>query len=55
MNAFIYSVKKPFNSANNFWWNSFVFIRLGKEKGHRQVSFSLMFTYSAGLYDEPVC
>ena len=48
--------KKPFLIGEQllveFFW---FFIRLGKEKGHRQVSFSLMFTYSAGLYDEPVC
>ena len=25
------------------------------EKGHPKVPFSLMFTYSAGLYDEPDC
>lgn len=55
MNAFIYSVKSLFNRRTTFGGILLFFIRLGKEKGHRQVSFSLMFTYSAGLYDEPVC
>ena len=32
-----------------------LFLSVWARKGHRQVSFSLMFTYSAGLYDEPVC
>lgn len=39
MNAFIYSVKSLFNRRTTFGGILLFFIRLGKEKGHRQVSF----------------
>ena len=54
MNAFIYSVKSLLIGEQLLVEFLLFFIRLAV-KGHRRCPFSLMFTYSAGLYDEPPC